>query len=401
MSQASIFSTIRWSVTDLTRRIREQLEADEMLQDLWVEGEISNLSRPASGHVYFTLKDPSAALKCVMWKSDAPRLKIQLKDGMAVEAHGRISVYDAGGQYQLYTDRIRPIGEGALYQEFLRLKEQLEKEGLFAPERKRAIPEFPRIIGVITSASGAAWRDILNTLQRRQPLAKVILAHSPVQGDGAAPALIEALDSINRQKPDVILLARGGGSIEDLWAFNEEALVRAVAASKAPVICGVGHETDFTLCDFAADMRAATPTASAELATPITRDGQLRQIKERRIILTSLMNELIFKTRESIFGVSNRLRLLSPTNRVYNEIQKLDELSRRSGSAVIHLFQFHSLLVNSLSKRLVALNPIGVLSRGYAILTRKQDGRVVASVKDATQEMKVRVSDGEFGVTKA
>jgi exodeoxyribonuclease VII large subunit len=400
MNQASIFSTIHWSVTDLTRRIREQLETDEMLQDVWVEGEISNLSRPGSGHVYFTLKDASASLRCVMWKGEALRLKLQIKDGMAVEVHGRISVYDAGGQYQLYSDQIRAIGAGALYQEFLRLKGQLEKEGVFASERKRPIPDFPLLIGVITSASGAAWRDILNTLQRRQPLATVILAHSPVQGEGAATALIQALGSVNARKPDVILLARGGGSIEDLWAFNEEALVRAVAASDAPVICGVGHETDFTLCDFAADLRAATPTASAELATPITRDGLFREINDRRNSLTTLMSEFILTARESLHGVINRLQLLSPTNRVYNEIQKLDELSRRTESAVAHFFQYHSLQIDGYSKRLTALNPIGVLSRGYAILTRKDDGHVVASVKDATRDMMVRVRDGEFGVTK-
>ena len=400
MNQASIFSTIRWSVTDLTRRIREQLESDEMLQDLWVEGEISNLSRPASGHVYFTLKDSSASLRCVMWKLEARRLKLQIKDGVAVEVHGRISVYEAGGQYQLYTDHIRPLGEGALFQEFLRLKDQLEKEGVFAPETKRPIPVFPQLIGVITSASGAAWRDILNTIQRRQPLAKVILAHSPVQGEGAASALIQALNSVNKYKPDVILLARGGGSIEDLWSFNEEALVRAVADSEAPVICGVGHETDFTLCDFAADMRAATPTASAELATPITRDGLIREINDRRNLLMSRMGELILTARETLLGVNNRLQLLSPTNRVYNEIQKLDELSRRTESAVAHFFQYHALQVDGLRKRLVALNPIGVLSRGYAILTCKEDGRVVTSVKNAARDMMVRVSDGEFGVTK-
>ncbi len=400
MNQASIFSTIRWTVTDLTRRIREQLESDEMLQDVWVEGEVSNLSRPTSGHVYFTLKDPSASLRCVMWKSDATRAKLKINDGIAVEVHGRISVYEGGGQYQLYSDLIRPLGEGALFQEFLRLKDQLEKEGVFAPERKRPIPEIPQLIGVITSASGAAWRDILNTIQRRQPLTKVILAHSPVQGEGAASALIQALNSINKYNPDVILLARGGGSIEDLWSFNEEALVRAVADSEAPVICGVGHETDFTLCDFAADLRAATPTASAELATPITRDGLIREINDRRDLLVSRMAELILTARETLSGVNNRLQVLSPTNRVYNEIQKLDELSRRTGSAVAHFFQYHALQVDGLRKRLVALNPIGVLSRGYAILTRKEDGRVVLSVKDAARDMMVRVSDGEFDVTK-
>ena len=268
--QPTLFSSIHLTVSQLTFRIRKLLEGDLEMQDVWVEGEISNLSRPASGHIYFTLKDKNASLKCMMWKPDAARLRVNLQDGMAVEAHGRITVYEPQGTYQLAVNLIQPKGEGALYQEFLRLKAMLESEGLFDAESKRPIPELPRVIGIVTSGTGAALRDMLNTLRRRQPLAKVILAPAPVQGVDAPPALVKAIQSLNHLIPDVILLARGGGSIEDLWAFNDERVVRAVADSKAPVICGVGHETDFTLCDFAADLRAPTPTAAAELATPIT-----------------------------------------------------------------------------------------------------------------------------------
>src|SRR5512134_1641005 len=268
--QPTLFSTQQWTVSKLTFYIRKLLEENEVLQDVWVQGEISNLSRPASGHVYFTLKDSSAALKCVMWKTSALRLRMGLQDGMEVEVHGRIGVYEVSGQYQLYADQIRPVGEGALYQEFMRLKSMLEAEGLFASERKRPIPMFPHRIGIVTSATGAALRDMLNTLRRRLPLVEVILAPSPVQGVEAPPALVKALQSLVLQSPDVILLARGGGSIEDLWAFNDERVVRAVANSRVPVICGVGHETDFTLSDFAADLRAPTPTAAAELATQTT-----------------------------------------------------------------------------------------------------------------------------------
>ena len=261
----------RWTVTDLTRYLRQLLEADSSLQGVWVQGEISNLSRPSSGHIYFTLKDSGASLRCVMWRNEAARLRFAPQDGMAIEAHGSISIYEAGGQYQLYADILRPLGEGALYQEFLRLKALLEAEGLFDPARKRSIPEFPRRIGIVTSPTGAALRDMLNTLRRRLPLAEVILAPTPVQGDEAPPGIVAALRSLNRvAAPDVILLARGGGSIEDLWAFNDERVVRAVTESAAPVITGVGHETDFTLADFAADLRAPTPTAAAELATPVT-----------------------------------------------------------------------------------------------------------------------------------
>jgi len=275
--QSSLFATVQWTVTTLTRYIREALESDAQLQDIWVQGEISNLSRPASGHVYFTLKDNGASLRCVVWKSGVARLGVQLQDGMAATAHGRIGVYDAGGQYQLYADQVRAAGEGALFQEFLRLKSLLETEGLFASERKRPIPPLPRRIGIVTSPSGAALQDVLNTLRRRLPLLEVTLAASPVQGTEAPLLLVRALEALNRQrlKPDVILLVRGGGSIEDLWAFNDERLVRAIAASAAPVICGVGHETDFTLADFAADMRAPTPTAAAEVATPTTARRQM------------------------------------------------------------------------------------------------------------------------------
>ena len=272
MEQPALFEVSpRWTVTDLTRHLRQLLETDLDLQDVWVQGEISNLSRPASGHVYFTLKDSGAALRCVMWKSDAARLRFPPQDGSAVEAHGRIGIYEVSGQYQLYADNLRPLGEGVLYQEFLRLKALLETEGLFDLSRKRPIPELPHRIGIVTSPTGAALRDMLQTLQRRMPLAEVILAPTPVQGDEAPPALVSAIQMLNRMAaPDVILVGRGGGSMEDLWAFNDERVVRAVTRSQAPVISGVGHETDFTLVDFAADLRAPTPTAAAELATAVT-----------------------------------------------------------------------------------------------------------------------------------
>src|SRR5512142_935362 len=270
--QPSLFSAHEWTVSSLTRYIRDMLESDMSLQDLWVQGEISNLSRPASGHIYFTLKDAGASLRSVIWRNGAMRLNISLQDGMAVAVHGKIGVYEVSGQYQLYADIIQPAGEGALYQEFLRLKALLEGEGLFAVERKRPIPEYCTRVGVVTSPTGAALRDILDTLSRRLPTLEVILAPSPVQGDEAPLCIVQAIAALNalKERPDVILVARGGGSIEDLWAFNDERVVRAIAASEVPIICGVGHETDFTLADFAADLRAPTPTAAAELATRVT-----------------------------------------------------------------------------------------------------------------------------------
>ncbi|GJQ34621.1 MAG: exodeoxyribonuclease 7 large subunit [Anaerolineaceae bacterium] len=388
------------TVSQLTLRIRRLLEDNPELQDVWVTGEISNLSRPASGHIYFTLKDKNASLRCVMWKTDAARTRPTLQDGAAVEAHGKIAVYEPQGQYQLITNLIRPKGEGALFQEFLRLKAQLEAEGLFDLERKRPIPELPRKIGIVTSATGAALRDILNTLRRRLPLAEVILAPAPVQGLDAPPALVSALQSPTLQSSDVILLARGGGSIEDLWAFNDERVVRAVAASKAPVICGVGHETDFTLCDFAADLRAPTPTAAAELATQTTLDDLQFQITNFQTRLTDLISNLHADHRTFLLALTARLRFVSPERRIQSEIQHLDGLSRRILSALTHRIRLQVSRVDGISKRLSALNPEGILSRGYAIITRKDDGKVVATVSDAKGEMNVRVSDGKFEVER-
>ena len=398
--QPTLFSSVHLTVSQLTFHIRKQLEDDPTLQDVWVDGEISNLSKPASGHIYFTLKDKNASLRCVIWKLDAGRLRVNLQDGMAVEVHGRITVYEPQGQYQLIINLVQPKGEGRLFQEYMRLKAMLESEGLFAADRKRLIPDRPQTIGIVTSATGAALRDMLNTLRRRQPLARVILAPSPVQGVEAPPALVNALNSLNRQKPDVILLARGGGSIEDLWAFNEEQVVRAVAASKAPVICGVGHETDFTLCDFAADLRAPTPTAAAELATQTTLDDLHFQLSTISTRLTDLTSNLLAEQKAGLSALAGRLKYTSPERRIQSEYQHLDELSRRAWSAIDHRIQLQASLVDGMSKRLQSLNPMGILARGYAIITRKVDGRVVGKVADADSEMKVRVSDGEFDVNR-
>ena len=387
-----------FTVSKLTFQIRKLLEEEEILQDIWVQGEISNLSRPASGHVYFTLKDANASLKCVMWKTSAARLNLSLRDGMEVEVHGRIGVYEPQGQYQLYADQIRPVGEGALFQEFLQLKSMLEAEGLFDIERKRPIPEFPNRIGIVTSGTGAALRDMLNTLRRRLPLVEVLLAPSPVQGTEAPPALVKAIQALNHQEPDVILVARGGGSIEDLWAFNDEHVVRAVAASDAPVISGVGHETDFTLCDFAADLRAPTPTAAAELATQITMLDLQAELQSYVSRISASMLNLIVTQKSVLSSLVSDLLYLSPARRIQSETQRVDDLSRRMLSSLFHRIQLQSAHVKGMTRRLEALSPLAVLARGYAVVTRKEDGRVVSRVTQASDEMKVRVSDGEFEV---
>jgi exodeoxyribonuclease VII large subunit len=398
--QPSLFSVQQWTVSKLTFYIRTLIESDVLLQDVTITGEISNLSRPASGHIYFTLKDANASLKCVMWKTAAARLRLSMQEGMAVEVHGKIGIYEVSGQYQLYVDQIKPVGEGVLYQEFLRLKAMLEAEGLFDAERKRPIPELPRKIGIVTSATGAALRDMLNTLRRRLPLVEVILAASPVQGVDAPSALVAALESLNRQKPDVILLARGGGSIEDLWAFNDERVVRAVAASNAPVICGVGHETDFTLCDFAADLRAPTPTAAAELATQITLLDLAAYVRDanQRLIVSTL--DLLAVQQADLSALATSLRYSSPERRLRSERQRVDDFSRRAWSASLHRVQLQTSHVDGIARRLESLSPLAVLARGYAVVTRKADGRVVSRVADASPEMRVRVSDGEFEVNR-
>jgi len=386
-----------WTVTDLTRHLRQLLEADPNLQGIWVQREISNLSRPSSGHIYFTLKDAGASLRSVMWKGEAVHLRFAPQDGMAIEAHGSLGIYEVAGQYQLYADSLRPLGEGALYQEFLRLKAVLEAEGLFDADRKRSIPAFPRRIGIVTSPTGAALRDMLNTLRRRMPLVEVILAPAPVQGDEAPTALVAALRTLNRvAAPEVILLARGGGSIEDLWAYNDERVVRAVRESQAPVITGVGHETDFTLADFAADLRAPTPTAAAELATAIT-VLELRQVLiERAQILIKSMGALFERQHNLLEGFQSGLRFNSPLRRVQTERQRVDEVSRRGNAAQAHRLELAAARLKGLENRLTALSPLAVLQRGYAVVTKNK--RIVVSrsqVQDG-DALRVRVRDGEF-----
>ena len=404
MSQISLFEmTPHWSVSELTRYLRQVIEADSSLQDVWVKGEISNFSRPSSGHLYFTLKDSGSSLRCVVWKKDTAKLKKSLQDGMAVEAHGSISVYEAGGQYQLYVDLVKPVGEGELYQEFLRLKAGLENEGLFDPARKRPIPELPRRIGIITSPTGAALRDLLNTLRRRLPLAEVFIAPSPVQGEEAPARLVSALQDLNKLKLDVILIARGGGSIADLWAFNDERVVRAVAGSKTPIISGVGHETDFTLTDFSADLRAPTPTAAAELATPFTVDDLLYGIRQVQNNLDNSILSLLDRQQTTIDSLDFRLRQYSPARRLQTDRQRVDDMARRIESAIRHKLELSYSRIQAQRQRLTALNPLEVLRRGFAVVNRNDNGNLVHSVKQVKigDDLRIRVLDGTMDVNVA
>ena len=362
-----------YPVSEITQYLRDLLEADGTLADIWISGEVSNLSESAAGHLYFTLKDEASQLRCVLFNRS--RLPVTIQNGMAVAAHGRISIYEASGALQLYVDVIQPEGEGILHLEFERLKAKLEQEGLFEPARKRDLPPFPQRIGVITSPDGAALRDIINVINRRYPLAELLLCPTPVQGDGAVPGIVRAFDALNRTEGiDVVILARGGGSLEDLWAFNEEAVARAIYASKAPVISGVGHETDFTIADYVADVRAPTPSAAAELAVP-----------HRQEIETIIKSN----AKSLVMAVSSRLERCQ---------QQIDELSVAAVTCLEDLLAISKEKLNALGLQLDTLNPLATLKRGYALVQHSKDGKVICSIDqiDRGDLIQVRVSDGQF-----
>ena len=391
-----------FTVTALSNYLRELLETDEILRDVWVRGEISNFSQPRSGHLYFTLKDSEAQLRCVMWKSQTFALRFNPKDGQSVEAHGAISFYPAGGQVQLYVDEMQPVGEGQLYQEFLRLKARLEAEGLFAAELKRPLPQFPRHIGVVTSPSGAALQDILNTLRRRLPLVRVTLAPTPVQGAEAPAGIVAALQSLNSLPDlDLIILARGGGSIEDLWSFNDASVAYAIRASRVPVISGVGHETDFTIADFAADLRAPTPTAAAELATPITSADLAAELLSIQQSLNLSLKNKIASLRQDLLLAENRLQRHSPAQRVRTYLQFLDETRERLERAMSHYLSQHQLKLQNQVARLESVSPMAVLRRGFAIVSDAQTHQLISRCNQISpnQSIQIQLSDGKVAAT--
>ena len=383
------------SVSDVNRQVRNLIENDPILENLSVEGEISNLSRPASGHIYFTLKDAKSALKCVMWKTAAYRYKDVFKEGGSVIASGRLGVYEPSGVYQLYADKVENVGAGKRYEEFLRLKEKLEAEGLFGSERKRPLPAFPRTVGVVTSASGAALQDILTTLKKRWPALNVLIAPSAVQGVEAPAELTAAFKRLVNAKPDVILIGRGGGSMEDLWAFNDETLVRTVAGSPIPVVSGVGHEIDFTLVDFAADLRAATPTAAAVAAVP-DRNELLETLDTFVRRMDQACGDALQARKDQLAVLRARLLRASPDALVSQRRRELETLSDRLNLIVSHRMNTLGIRLDSLRARLAALDPAAVLKRGYAIV-RDSDGNAVTSAARLRNFQPVRLifKDGE------
>lgn len=368
-----------WSVGQLTRYIRELFSIDFRLQDVSVSGEISNFTKARSGHLYFTLKDDASQLKCVMWRSGVERLPVIPRDGDAVIVRGKVSVYETSGVYQLYAEALEPAGRGDLALAFEALRSRLEEEGLFDPSLKKPIPQFPQKIGIVTSADAAALRDILNVLRRRYPLVSVLIAPTLVQGSQAPAGIIMALQWLDgRHDIDTILLSRGGGSIEDLWAFNDEGVARAIFTAKHPVISGVGHEIDFTIADFVADLRAPTPSAAAELAVPDISDLSMvvLGLQER---LIAEMDDKLTRLEVQLRSLTQSLNLLNPQRSVDNRRQQLDTLLIRLDNIIQRLMERQQNRLERSIDRLQAFSPLGTLARGYS-LVRDENGRLIRSV---------------------
>ena len=361
------------SVSELLRSVRETLE--RRFPAAWISGEISNFRPAASGHWYFTLKDEAAQVDCVMFRGRAATLDWEPAEGMRVEARAAVTLYEPRGRFQLNVETMRRAGLGPLYERFLKLKEKLEKEGLFDPRAKRPIPEHPKTIGILTSLQAAALRDVLTTLRRRNPSIPVIVYPVPVQGDGAAAKISQMLGVANRRAEcDVLLLVRGGGSIEDLWQFNEESVARAIRASLIPVVVGVGHETDVTIADFAADRRAPTPTAAAEMVSP-SREELLARVAE----LAERASREALRRIEYAMQMVDALarRLVHPRERLRTSGQLLEQLAARLSSAAARRLENFAAQIERLKAGLVSLNPTAVLERGYS-LTRNAQGEVVS-----------------------
>lgn len=389
-------NTLVLSVSQLNRYIKMNFDADENLANIFISGEISNFTNHyRTGHLYFTLKDDSAAVRAVMFNSSAKRLKFMPEDGMKVIARGRVSVYEASGQYQLYVDDMQPDGVGALNLAYEQLKEKLQKEGLFSELHKKPLPPYPEKVGVITSPTGAAVRDIINVLGRRFPYAEIVFCPVLVQGDGAHLQLTDAVNLFNSERAaDVIIIGRGGGSIEDLWEFNDEGLARAVYNSDIPVISAVGHETDFTICDFVADMRAPTPSAAAELAVP--------DANELQYALSALKNRMFLNVSSGIADRRSRLEYLmskgalkSPDEMLSNRSQRLDTAFSKMLSSYENRIGGKKVEFISAATALSKLDPMSVLMRGFAFVSDKSGKNVYSSQALAKgDKINVRFHDG-------
>ena len=386
-----------YSVSQVTLYVKESLEQDHLLSDLWISGEVSNLRAAPSGHSYFTLKDPQSQLRSVIFRSG--RSADLLHDGRQVTVHGRISFYEVRGDVQMVADLVMPEGAGPLALELENLKMQLEADGLFEASRKRSLPRFPKVIGLVTSPTGAVVHDICNVIGRRYRLAEVLMAPSPVQGDGAAQGIVSALHALNLDsRSDLIILARGGGSLEELWPFNEESVARAIYASRIPVVSAVGHETDYTIADYVADVRAPTPSAAAEMVVP-DRQALLEDVRAFREGLGYRMVSRLSRHQQEVDNLGRHIRSRAPD--IDGLRSRIDDLASRAGTGLNNLISLTHGRLEGLEKGLKALNPSAILKRGYSIVQKQPSGEVVARVDQVRtgDELELTVSDGAVPAT--
>ena len=388
------------TVSDANRYVKMLMDNDALLSSISVKGEISNLKYHTSGHLYFTLKDQEAELSAVMFRSAASNMRFVAKNGMQVTAYGKISIYEKSGKCQIYVSAMVDNGVGNLQLEYERLFRKLSEEGLFSEDRKKPLPRIPQCIGIITSPTGAAVRDMINVTGRRWPMAKILLYPSLVQGSDAPASLCQGLAYLNADKAcDVIIIGRGGGSIEDLWAFNDERVVRAIAASDIPVISAVGHETDFTLADFVADKRAPTPSAAAEIAVPDRADLKMR-LDDCFGRAENAFVRCLTEKKNCLNGLAKQIELCSPSARLENEKKMLSHKHQMIERAVAELYRKQRDRLKATVGKLEAINPLAVLSRGYSV-SKKDDGSIITSIKllSVGDNVNLLYADGEAKAT--
>ncbi len=387
------------SVSEINGFIKEMFDTVPVFRSVYIRGEISNFkNHSATGHFYFTLKDSASSVRAVMFRSYASRVRFIPENGMTVVVHGRISSFERDGQYQIYCDSMEPLGVGALWAAFEQLKKKLAKEGIFSEEHKKALPPFPKRVGIVTSASGAAVRDIINVLGRRCPLCEVLIYPCLVQGEGADKTVIEGIEYFNTQRcADVIIIGRGGGSIEDLWAFNSEMLAYAIYNSEIPIISAVGHETDFTVADFAADVRAPTPSAAAELAVP-DMSSAVSFLKKSENSLYALMTSYISLKRQSLEKLSASRVMSGPTAYIDEKNMNLLRLSERLCAAAESSGEMRRTKLLALARTLDGLSPLSVLRRGYSAVFG-DGGKLVKRASDVMtgEKIKIKTGDGDIG----
>ena len=389
------------SVTELNKYIKDKVDKDEFLNNVLVKGEISNYKHHYTGHLYFTLKDENSLIKCIMFKGYAANLKFEPKDGMKVTIFGTVSVFERDGVYQIYVKAMQEDGIGNLYKAYEEMKAKLEKEGLFDASHKKRIPLMPKCIGVLTSNTGAVIRDIINVSTRRNPNVYIKLLPVPVQGPGAAEKIVDAIRLMNEKKlADVIIVARGGGSLEDLWPFNEEIVARAIYDSELPIISAVGHETDFTIADFVADLRAPTPSAAAELAVANVEDVRenLNMYNNRYKIALKKKIELMRLSYEKCMA---RQAFKNPTQKINEQYMIIDmNVKKLQNSIMLKIKEAKTNFVKEASK-LDSLSPLKTLTRGYSIVSNRENGKIIKSIKDLKQNdnITIKLVDGERNAT--